>query len=81
MRYLVYLAAVVGLVGCGSSGPQRVDAQRPSVSYEVSSDRQVQEAGTKADDWCSQNYGLRARLVDRRRVSDTSDMVVFDCVS
>jgi hypothetical protein len=81
MRYLVYFAAIIGLVGCSWVGAERVNAQRPSVSYEVTSDRQFQNAGMNADDWCSQNYGLRARLVDRRPASNASEVVVFDCVS
>ena len=81
MRHLVYFAAVIGLVGCSSAGAERVNAQRPSVSYEVNSDQQFQNAGMKADDWCSQNYGLHARLADRRPSSSSSEVVVFDCVS
>lgn len=80
MRHLMFFAVAVVLVACGSVGPKRVDAQRPTISYEVGNDRQFQEAGRKADDWCARNYGLRARLVDRHPASGASDIIVFDCV-
>lgn len=75
---MVVLTAAAALGGCAASGPQRVDASGPTVSYQVDNQTEFDQAAQRADDWCYENYRARARLVDTRGDYDR-DVVTFEC--
>jgi len=64
MRYLAVALLLAPLAGCAGSGVERVDAQKPTVSYRYDSEREFEEAHYKADIYCQERYDRRARLID-----------------
>ncbi|MGE0121195.1 MAG: hypothetical protein AB7S71_23735 [Dongiaceae bacterium] len=75
---MVLLTAAVALGGCVASGPQRVDASGPTVSYRVDSQREFDQAAERADEWCYENYRARARLADAGG-DYNRNVVTFEC--
>ena len=75
---MVVLTAAVILAGCVASGPQRVDASGPTVSYRVDSQREFDQAAERADEWCYENYRARARLADAGG-DYNRNVVTFEC--
>jgi hypothetical protein len=76
---MAIVTAAAVLSGCVASGPQRVDASGPTVSYQVDSRRDFDQAAQRADEWCYENYRARARLVDTNGDYYNRDVVTFEC--
>ncbi len=77
---VITLAALTTtLAGCGMGGPNRVDASGPTVSYQVDSQQEFDQAAQRADAWCYENYRSRARLLDQGG-NYNRDVVTFECV-
>jgi hypothetical protein len=79
-RVLTAAATAVALAGCAASGPSRIDAAGPTVTYEYDDERELQEAGYRAAEWCGENYGLDARLVHTGPASYGNGVATFECV-
>jgi hypothetical protein len=79
MRATLIALAATALAGCVASGPQRVDRTGPTVSYEVDSQREFDQAAERAAEWCYENYRGRARLVDQGG-NYNREVVTFECV-
>jgi hypothetical protein len=79
MRTTLTILAAAALVGCVASGPERVDRTGPTVSYQVDSQREFDQAAERAAEWCYENYRSRARLVDQGG-NYNRDVVTFECV-
>jgi hypothetical protein len=78
MRTTLIIVAAAALAGCVGSGPQRIDRTGPTVSYQVDSQRELDQAAARADEWCFENYRARARLVDQDS-NYNRDVVTFEC--
>ena len=79
MRTWMIVLTAVALAGC-AGGANRVDATGPTVSYDVDSPREFEQAAARADDWCEDKYNLDARLVDSDAGYHTgNETVTFEC--
>ena len=79
MRIWMSVLAAAALAGC-AGGANRVDATGPTVSYDVDSPREYEQAAARADDWCEENYNRDARLVDSDSGYYAGDeTVTFEC--
>jgi len=74
---IAFVTAVAMLSAC-SSGPRRVGATAPTVTFAYSSDVELREAKDKADEWCDDHYGAVARPADRWPANGEA---TFMCVS
>jgi hypothetical protein len=61
---IALVSAIVLLAAC-SSGPRRVGATAPTVTYSYRSDAELRDARDKAKDWCDDRYDASARPADR----------------
>jgi hypothetical protein len=76
--WLIPLAAIA-LAGC--AGADRVDATAPTVSYEVDSQLEYEQAAQRADEYCEDHYDGDARLVGAEDdyFYDGDETVTFAC--
>ncbi len=67
MRVHAFIALVgaTALIAACSSGPRRVGASAPTVTYSYRNDAELREAKDKADEWCADRYSATARPADR----------------
>jgi hypothetical protein len=79
MRVTLTILSAVAVAGCVASGPQRVDRTGPTVSYQVDSQREFDQATERASEWCYENYRARARVVDQDGGYNRA-VVTFECV-
>lgn len=79
MRTIALTISVLALTACVASGPQRIARTGPTVSYQVNSQREFDQAARRADEWCYENYRARARLVDQNNNYNRS-VATFECV-
>jgi len=79
MRPMLITIAAVALAGCAASGPQRIDRTGPTVSYQVDSQYEFDQAAERASEWCYENYRAQARVIDQDSNYNRS-VVTFECV-
>ena len=62
--FIALVSAIAILAAC-SSGPRRVGATAPTVTYSYRNDAELRAAKDKADEWCDDRYSAAARPADR----------------
>jgi hypothetical protein len=78
MRIWMIILTATALAGCAVNGADRVDASRPTVTYDLDHAAEYDEAAVRAEEWCSERYNGDARVVDEP--GDYDDTVTFECV-
>ena len=76
-KSLVFLSPLI-LAACAASGPERIGAENPNVSYSYHYGDE-EETRQEAAKYCYENYNRAARLVEDVR-RDSGGVMTFDCV-
>lgn len=73
------LMAATALGGCVASTIEGADQHLPTISYDLNGRGDFAGAEQRAQQWCKDNFGRRARLVNESDYDDADERVTFEC--